>query len=352
MRVKQAVVALGVAVALSVTACSGQAGGSGGATGGATLVADALAALPAVDRDGASMILIGDLTAATEAAGLERPAEFTELHGWLNPLMGLPGIDGPAPAFVPLPDLFQRGSIPRHAEFAEELGWSLLDVSWFAQQGMPPHVYTVVAGEFEDSALAHLPEIVNQVHTAGEGGDFETDLQETTPARPLGAPLRLASRDGLIAAGPATGVIADWVVGNGATYAEADGYATVAAALDDAGVVSAALARGLPWQGSAGPADAFDVVGIGWGVDDGASIITLAYHFTTDGAAQAAVADFEDLFANGILLTGEPLADKYMLENATHHEALVLLTLSLADGVSPAMLIQQLQRVDLPFVHR
>src|SRR5690606_35162533 len=169
-----------------------------------------------------------------------------------------------------------------------------------SEQSTPPATFAVVAGDLDGALRDDLPEVADGVVTAGEGEDLATDVANQTVARPLGMPLRLAERPGLVAASPGTTAVADWVAGPERTMADHDELAAVAAALDDADVLATALATGSsmaladalgetgsPEQVAALEADLgavlppapFRTVGIGWGVEDGAADVTIAYHF-------------------------------------------------------------------------
>lgn len=359
---------------LTMTACDGGSGGWG--AGSSYSVQGSLEQLPAAESgSGQVMIQTADLDAASELSGLERPTDVDgdALVAWLMPLTGGPSDDGPAPVFVPLAQVFNPQSIRMHDEFADELGWSLVDAQAFVERLSPPQSLAVIAGDFDDSTLSEdLPEVADGVVTAGEGEDLESNLTELTNARPLGIPLRLAQNDHLIAAGPSTAEISSWLAGPDETLGDDPHLAGVAAALDDADSVSAVLVTGASMaltdalgamsaeqvaalEDRLAPMlpEAFQAVGVGWGADDGASIITLAYSFDSEDAAEKSVPLFEELFANGTSLqAAQPLSDLLTLDDAGRNGEVVVLTVSVPEGRSPGDVFQMLQRADVPFLHR
>ncbi len=358
---------------ITVAGCDGPSGDWG--AGSNYSVQGALAQLPAAESGGQVLIQTADLDAASELSGLERPTdlEVDDLVAWLMPLTGGPSDGGPAPVFVPLAQVFNPPSIAMHDEFADELGWSLIDTHAFVERLTPPQSLAVIAGDFDDSTLdENLPEVDDGVVTVGEGEDFENDFADVTNARPLGMPLRLAQNDHLLAAGASTEEVSSWLSGPDETLADNAHLADVAAALDDVDSVSAVLVTGgsmaltdalgamsaeqvAALEDRLAPMlpEAFQAVGIGWGADGDASIITLAYAFDSEDAAEEAVPLFEELFANGTSVqSGQPLSDLLTLDGADRDGDVVVLTVSVPEGRSPGDAYQMLVRADVPFLHR
>lgn len=374
MRFSQGAALLAVGLLAGVTACSdaqgqGQEGRELSAESAREspryAVAYALAQLPQVNVEGPVTIQTSDLTSASAAAGLERATDVDGVHQWLDPLLGQPTAGVFAPVFVPLATLFNAPRLQDHGEFVAELGWSLIDVDWFVELSTPPETFTVVAGDFDETSLAiDLVDVGDGVVSAGEGDDYELDLTDTTVARPTGMPLRVARAEGLIAASPATDLVGGWAASTVSTFADHAELAAVAAALDDANVVSAMLVTGASASiadvagaggpaelGSLLPADPFDTVGIGWAAEDGAGV-TVVYHFASEDAATAAVPAFESVLADATLLSGDPLSQVLTLEDATHEGQVVVLTLAAPSTQSPAFIADLLMNRDVPFLHQ
>lgn len=368
---------LAVAVAITavtLTACSG-GGEDGLGTGDTYSVLGALGQLPGPAEPGL-MIQTGDLTAATEAAGLARPqsAEPDAVIAWIGPLMGMPLQDSePSPAFVPMAEAFNVDWLAQHEEFDAALGWSLVEVDSFAETLLPPDGLVVVAGDFDEETLAALPEVTEGVVTHGAGDDFSVDLTQRSAASPLGRPVRQAQQDGLLAVSPSTPTVEEWLTGPERTLADDTALAGVAAALDEHDVLSAILVSGGDFAGSqilgqlrepalrpghgatlleSLPAVGFDTVGIGWAVTDGASVITVAYHLGTESAAAQSVPDFESLYQDGVSLqTGRPLGEVVELVSVEARGEVLVVQVRPTEAAGARWILDQLHRRDVPFVH-
>src|SRR5690606_32463558 len=98
-----------------------------------------LAQLPAAAPDATVLVQAGDLVTASEAAGVERPDDLDgqALVDWLGPLTGGPGAEETL-VFVPIASLFNAPRLLQHEEFADELGFSVLDAEAFVEQSTPP----------------------------------------------------------------------------------------------------------------------------------------------------------------------------------------------------------------------
>lgn len=364
------------ALALTATACGG-GGEDRLGTGDDYTVLGALAELPGPTTPGL-MIQTGDLTAATEAAGLQRP-DAPEAHAmteWIGPLIGAPVAEGsdPSPIFVPVAEVFNVQQLIRHEEYETALGWSLVDVDSFAEMSLPPDRLAVIAGDFsEDTVLADLPEVAEGVVTYGEGEDFSVDPGAGSAINTLGTPVRLAHQDGRIAASTSTPRVEEWLSGPEETLADDTALAGVASALDERDALSALLLSGGDFAGSAIlgqlgaseaqqeqlkshlealPSTAFGTVGIGWGVADGAADITVAYHLGTENAAEQAVPEFESLYRDGVTLTsGQEVSKAVELVSVEADGEVLVVQVRPTETSHVRWLVDQLQRRDVPFAH-
>lgn len=183
-------------------------------------------------------MLVGDLARATELGALTRPADPVDAGAWVSGLNGAM-VDGEPPSvYVPLA-VPLAPSIP--AELVEkDLGWSIVDVDHFVSWTSWPLTTTVVAGNFDDQTLASLPE-TRGISSAGTGPDLTGDLQQASPVRPQGNPLRMAVEDEWLIASPLTPVVKDWRNGSQRTLADDPVLSDLAAVLDEAGAVSAMI---------------------------------------------------------------------------------------------------------------
>lgn len=205
----------------------------------------------------------------------------------------------------------------------------------------------------------------------GEGEDFE--LSEPNAVSRLGVSLRLAQDGDRIAASPSTPFVEEWVAGPEETLADDESLSSVADALDDADVVAAVVTRvegGLDQLGRRPlseeqieaiiklaedevPAAPFDAVGLGWSVEDGEAMITVAYHFASGDEAADAVGALENLFRDGLsFVTDQPISDRLTLQDVTADADVVSVSLTLPEDSQPQIIYAMLQRQDLPFVSR
>lgn len=360
-----------LALSLGLAACGG--GSSDGlATGEDFSVLGALAELPPISSDASLMVSTGDLVGASELADLELPESDEDVVAWIGTITGTPQDGQVGRVFVPLASMLQE-SAGQSAEVSDELGWSLLDVRAFAEVNAPPQKFLAVAGDFDDDTLSGLPEVVDGVATAGEGEDLSMDPNGTTPARRLGQPLRMAQDGSVLAASPSTQTVQQWVAGETETLADDEAYAAVAAALDEADVVGALLGPGQPFSpaGLLGPdatedlaaqmeqmrdqlvAAPFDVVGLGFGVEEDDAVVTVVYHFGTDAAAADAVPVLETLYAEGTSLqTGGPFSDHVVLREAAADGPVAVVTLDVPADRPPSTILSMYSSQELPFMHQ
>ena len=341
-------------------------------------VLGALAELPvSTDTDGL-MVQTGDLVAATELAGLERPSEpdIDAVASWIFPLTGLPREDEFAPLFVPLGQVFNYQYLRDIAEFDTALGWSLVDADAFVEQSTPPESFAVITGDFDETTLnPDLTEVADGVVSYGEGEDFETNLRgDPNPVDRLGRPVRLAWDGDRIAASFSTPFVQQWLAEPDETLADDAALAGVATALDEADVVAAVLTRvepGFDQLGSSQPISSevlaelqdvvqdqvplapFDAVGFGWNAVDGEAAITVAYHFSSADGAADSVASLEKLYREGLsMVTNEPISESVTIDEIAATGDVVSVSLSIPDDSRPQVIYDMLLRRDLPFISR
>lgn len=382
------IVGMTAAAGLVVSAC-------GGDDGGGRLVADdytvlgALAELPASLDSDEAQIMTADLIAASEAAGLERPADADDVDAvidWIVPLTGgrLDEEVGQI-AFVPMADVFGLRYGPDPGPFHDELGWSLVDAEAYVEYANPPERFSVISGEFDDETLSDgLIELDGGIMTNKEGEDGEQDLGDIDDAvrsiDMFGRPVRLAQDGERIVSSLQTPPVEEWVDGLDETLAHDDDLAAVAKALDDADVFSALLAG----QGSSGfassalledmassgetdfdelraqledetkglPPAAFGPIGIGWGADDDGAVITIAYQHASEDDAAANAEAFDALFTDGTsIVSQQPLSALYELVGVETDGTVAVVTLRPGPDGHPSAAMQALMRRDVPFVY-
>ena len=146
------------------------------------------------DDSGEVQIAIGDLDAATQAAGIERPpagsTDVDALQNWLLTIDN-PRHNGNQPTVAALlPEAVHSESSAEVADFVDEVGWSIGDVQSFVEYQVPPNVFTVMTGQFDADALTKaMGEPTEEIWRLG-GDDFSIDPAQISAARPLGESLR------------------------------------------------------------------------------------------------------------------------------------------------------------------
>lgn len=333
-------------------------------------VLGALAELPPSPVD-AFVVQTGDLTAAGELAGLERPDTLDPdaVRAWLGPLTGGP-TDTPeeVPVIVHPPSVLVQTA--QYQEFHDLAGWSVLDMDSYVEFGTEPYRFTVVAGNFADGTLDHLPEVGDGVRTVGEGEDLHLDLDQISAVSRIGQPVRMAQADGTLAMAPHTPRVRSWLTGTGETLADHPGAAGLARALDAEGVVSAMLQLGqygqfadLPLpdhlQGSDGPWEdvlpeqPFEAVGLGFAVQEDEPTIVVAYLYPSGAMAEEAAEPLATMITEAeSFRSGLPLRELVELDRIVVDGPVATAVLRAVDPNAPRQFPGLLMSRDVPFLHQ
>lgn len=323
---------------LALAACGGDEGGDGG-DGDGDGIAALLQQMPAIERsDDVIVYIYGDLVAASELAELDRPTELSSeddldaLLEWAIAVSGNDtGDDAPMVA-APMPDVLNMARLSDQSAFADEVGWSLADVEQFLEYSSPPARFALIDGTVDTDAVEDaVGEARNDIWSAGEGDDFESNFDDVSAARPLGTPLRMAARDGLFAATPSSDMAGDFV--DGEDLGGDEGFVAVAERLDEADVYGAYLAS-VRTDREGSP---FDTVGIGNAGDDDGQLVVIVYHYADDDTAAGAVADVEEVLEGESLRTRQPWSEIFSSSEVVADGANVVATLRLAPDTSPAI---------------
>lgn len=376
---RRAAAAVTAALVAPLAACSGwdSDGVNTPTEADAGLITSLLAELP--DDPQWQRVSAADLSGAVEAAGLEMTEGDQQ---WLGVVVaGLPLEDvretAPeertgAPALVALPQLlhigFQRGT------GEETIGWSMLAIEQVAfQAGGQTGIeeFAVVSGTFPEDALSGtLTDSGDGVWTLGEGEDMEMNPGgDSRVLDQIGRPVRMAQDGDQIALGVRTDAVRDWAAeGDGSSAAERPELAEPAAALDEAGALSAYFIRPQPFDpvGRAlGPrsspeeiaqfhatwqeqlvAEPFSTIALGF---DAEGTATIAYRFDTADAASSAAPTIEALFA-GTTFDHRDLSDFVTVESVQAQDNLVLVTATQPVGITWLHLQGLLDDDQPPFV--
>jgi hypothetical protein len=238
--------------AVVVTACASESDGNGGANGGGGTddrsISGYLASLPAPRGDDMVLVTYADLARAAEIGGIERPDDLGDSDAIVDYLMEIGGQrseEGEAQrvaALVPTAAQLQRSATDLEA-FADEVGWSILDVDAFAERDTPPRRVSLLHGDFDRDRLdAALDDNGDDGWVIGdpEGG---IDIEGVSVARPLGETLWMDLDGDRLAVAWEDGDISRVAEADGGdgTLAGDPGLAALATALDDLDVYSAML---------------------------------------------------------------------------------------------------------------
>lgn len=323
-------------------------------------VAQMLSEVPAsVRTDREFELHVGDLATASELAGVQRPDSPEGVPLWLNDLLGI-GED-PPPVYVPLTVPLAPNAPAAMVE--EDLGWSVLDVDRFVSWTSLNAITTVVAGGIDETTLTDLPE-AGGIRSAGEGADLEDGLENATPARPTGVPMRMVAQDGWLISSPFTVIVQEWRSG-APTLADDETLASMAEILDARGVYSAYAATPPVENGLDQLPDMvvdamrltpasfpeFDVFAIGWALDGDEPAVSVVYHD----------ADGRDLAATEALVTerwttysfrGLPMTDLVEVDAVRTEGENVVVDLRPAGGHPPARVASMADSEELTFWSR
>lgn len=345
--------AVAIAGATVIAACGG--GSDGGSQSTGFSVVGAIAQIPAsvLDADDESAELhVADIAGASEAMGLERPSDPNDADQtieWYVELTRTGGSDDLPGIFVPQFELIGTEFVRDYDAYVAELGFGIAAIDTIAEVRTFPERFTVVTGDV--TVAAGLPEVAPGVKTVGEGDDLELVFEnDRTPLRPLQRPLRVAERDGVFAASLTTDAITAWLSGSGSSLADTERFGSVAAALDDIGVVTAYVYSTGDKSSPSGGIGAADAVGIGWKLDGGEPLAAVVFHHESEAVASAELDVIRSRFAADSLVTGDPLSTILTLDSVDASGSNVIAQVRFADGIPPVAIYNQLIRLDLPFV--
>ncbi len=242
-----------VAVAVAATAASCASDGRepsapAGAAGLDAGVAEALEALPAGEPGDLTTVTYGDLAAAAEIAGLTPPPDPSDDEAVIDYVAGITGgvrrEGDPDEVAATLPRFADSVRYGETQQTVEDIGFSILEVDRFVERSLPETV-AVVEGEVDGARMAEvLADAGDGVWVAGDPDGAHLD--DTSPARPTGAPLWLHREDGRVIV---TGSERDMAAarqadGGEGTLAADETLADLAHALDAYDVYAATLVTG------------------------------------------------------------------------------------------------------------
>ncbi len=305
------------------------------------------------ERDGV-VVAMADLDRAAELAGVTRPEDTSDADAVLEygkAVTGVRDLDakGPAPVAALTPNSASAEYLLQMDEFAKEVGWSFVDISWFAEFQDPPTTFMVAGGEFDEKRLSQAMGKPDDGiwRLGGEDGKF--DRESISPARPLGQPVRLALDDGHLLESRKTPPLEDALGGGGDTLADNDVLRALAEAMDGEEVYSAYFnATGLHQldpvhvlEKRAIPGDQvlpqpFRGVAGGLTQEGGKPVVVFAYVHGSDSAAEANAEALRTLVETGRMLRGNAAWSKLFTVDEVRADGSTLVArLGLGDRGNP-----------------
>lgn len=326
-------------------------------------VTAAASQVPAGDAERYDFVA-ADVAAIAELAGVERSDTS---YDWL---IKLTTPDTDQPAFVPLPDFL----LPQSGGYStDSLGWGTQNVDRFVSYSALPVTFTVVAGD-----LPELPNTLNEVSdgivTDLDGEDLAVDLTRVGDAIDrMGRPTRLAQEGNRIALSSKTDLAESWI-GGGETLADDPAMKAIAEALDAYGAMSAVISQPAVFSGQtilgpdATPAEAeaafrefdalvppapYDLVGLGWTVEDGSARWIATYHFLSEDGAKDGAQVLRAVWEQGATLSSKQRISTLATVNDVFvKDSTVAVVLTPTEGTPTSVLYQLLTRRELLFASR
>ncbi|MBV0895913.1 hypothetical protein [Microbacterium sp. NC79] len=327
-------------------------------------VTAAASQVPAGDAERYDFVA-ADVAAIAELAGVERSDTS---YDWL---IKLTTPDNDQRAFVPLPDFL----LPQSDGYStDSLGWGAQNVDRFVSYSALPVTFTVVAGD-----LPELPNTLNEVSdgivTDLDGEDLAVDLTRVGDAIDrMGRPTRLAQEGNLIALSSKTDLAESWITGDGGTLADDPAMKAIAEALDAYGALSAVISQPAVFSGQtilgpdATPAEAeaaftefdalvppapYDLVGLGWTVEDGSARWIATYHFLSEDGAKDGAQVLRAVWEQGATLSSKQrISTLATVSDVFVKDSTVAVVLTPTEGTPTSVLYQLLTRRELLFASR
>lgn len=288
-----------------------------------------LAEIPVAGFDPQTGLIVeaSDLSVLAALAGVERTASDDPLVSatpWVDLVAG--------DRSVALADSFLfYDTLREPAAFDEELGFGFLDVDRYATAsnflGFDLDELSSFAFPFDvfalRSASARLVGAAGPdgIVDIGEGPDGDANLDESTPIRPVGQPLRVGVEpdSSMIAVTQSTSFVTTWLAAERETVVDDDDFATAAAVLDrvadtytvrfdafdrNLGGPAAPPANGFS-ESDYAITEPFTTVALGWSGTGDAQRTTIVYVFADVQAAGASVEPIAGLYAPGNRTSGD-----------------------------------------------
>ncbi len=305
------------------------------------LVTTALNDLPVLDTVDNFQIYVADFQGAADLLGVGSLPHEERISA-----IGIPGpvSEGRLGFIFTVPETL-RDAYSRPEDLDEQIGFSFDDILRMSEVVAPPERAVVITGPqaWGGAAEPHVGDLL----TIGQAEDFVVDIDNRGPLDNLGRSVRLAERDGKLGASLSTPILQTWADGTGQRYSNDGRVAPLAAALDEQGVVSAAILvsdfTAIPFDLSEEGFAEFDslpfiterfvAVGIGGTIRDGKAIEVVAYRFLTDETAEAAMPSVEFAWTQAESLSdGLPISDVAVLTSIERDGPVVTVITGVPEG--------------------
>ena len=338
-----------------VAACS-SGDDSGGGSGGGGSIAERLESLPAGLSDDPALVAFGDLDEAADLADVSLSGDSSNDDA-IDAILAITAgpVRGKASAVAAVTP--EAAHVDRMAgdgldEFRDEVGWSVLDVDSFVEYQVPPRNVTVMAGDFDEDRLSEaLGEPDDGVWVIGDP-DGDLQIEDTSPARPLGEPLWLSLVDGRLVVTRTEEAMDAVRSDDGKTLGDDVFFRPLAEALDGEDVYSAMLTGPVMADPRVAPSqcDAFlprPFGGVAAAIaDDHGPVVVLAYVHDGADAAEANAEALEQLVDDGRSIAGrQPWSEYFEVDDISTDKNVLVARLRVTEdgraGIWRQLLLQR-----------
>lgn len=320
------VIALTTITAPAIACGSGVDDGGRGAGGAPAGIEAALAVVP--DTDGSSdFVVVNDLAAAADAAGLTAPEDGRDDQALGTYFTELSGI-GDAPVAVAPAELVRTSPV-EDAEWRAEVGFAPLDLTGDVSTGLPPEQLQTFFGDFDGDAVTAAVESdptwrgeLETVQYEGDtyfswGEDQAVAVTNASTVRRIGESARLFVDDGSGVAfwarsTPLMEQALDTYSGDAPSLADDPEIGRLAEALDGLGAYSAALIGDADQFAEApgGELSPYEAVATGASLVDGQARLLIVLLNPDEATATENAALLADIVADGeSAVNGRPWSD-------------------------------------------
>jgi hypothetical protein len=308
------------------------------------------------------VITAADLAAVERVTGWPRPAAGDDADAWVAAMYGLDaaagGVSGLALHATPFPGIGSGNA--SSTQRRDELGFDLVNTDAYAMAYSAPwggHLGVFVG---EDVVLGDgFIELGDDVYSLGTGDDYHRDVDQISPVRSLGAPLRALGDDGFVVLGSSMGDVTTWRGGRD-RLVDDPRAAAAARALDASGDLVEVTAYLMDFRFVDGSfaadevliTEPFSILAVGTVVDDGTFSTVVSYVFDSPTVATAMRDLVDAAWHRPSPATGAVIADLYTSVAVEAVGRTVVVTAPLKPTTSTTHWLGFLFRAEPVFAHR